>query len=67
MRDWRGTIADIMQAISDQFPEVSVGSYLVQARQFGTAVVLTSTDSERAGQAAEALMTQVREQGFGVA
>ena len=61
-----GTIANIMQAISDQFPEVSVGSYpWFKPGQFGTAVVLTSTDSERAGQAAEALMTQVREQGFG--
>ena len=61
-----GTIADIMQAISDQFAEVSVGSYpWFKPGQFGTAVVLTSTDSEQASQAAEALMTLVREQGFG--
>jgi len=61
-----GTIADIMQAISDQYQDVSVGSYpWFKPGQFGTAVVLTSIDSARAAQAAEALMMQVREKGYG--
>ena len=61
-----GTIADIMQSISDRFDAVSVGSYpWFKPGQFGTAVVLTSTDPELAAQAAHALMMAVHKQGFG--
>jgi len=61
-----GTIAEIMQTISGQYQDVSVGSYpWFKPGQFGTAVVLTSLDSALAQQAAESLMMAVREQGFG--
>ena len=60
-----GTIATIMETVSNQFDGVSVGSYpWFKPGHFGTAVVLTGLDGNLVEIAAHALTQLVQEQGF---
>ncbi len=60
-----GTIATVMQEVSDSFAAVSVGSYpWFKPGQFGTAVVLTGLDFDAVDAAADRLEAEVRALGF---
>ena len=61
-----GTIADIMEAVSAEFPPVTVGSYpWFKPGQFGTAVVLTGLEQNDVKRASDALVDRVRALGYG--
>ena len=61
-----GTIADIMEAVSEAFESVSVGSYpWFKPGKFGTAVVLTGLNADVVRSAADSLTGQVKERGYG--
>ena len=60
-----GTIATIMQQVSEAFADLSVGSYpWFKPGQFGTAVVVSSKNRDDVYQAAEMIASQVRESGY---
>lgn len=61
-----GSIAEIMQNVADDFPDLSVGSYpWFKAGQYGTAVVLTGLSAPLVSDAANLLTKHVTEAGFG--
>ena len=61
-----GTIATVMEEVSNSFDGLSVGSYpWFKPGQFGTAVVVSSKNRANVEQAAEMTAQKVRELGYG--
>ncbi len=60
-----GSIASVMEQISRQFAEVSVGSYpWFKPGQFGTAVVLTGLSLDQVDKAASVLAEMLQKMGY---
>ena len=61
-----GTIASIMEEVSNSFEGLSVGSYpWFKPGQFGTAVVVSSKDRAQVQHAADITAQKVRDMGYG--